>query len=437
MFKKHLKLFSFILCLSVLLASFGSHTVKADVNYLSVYFPRQASGLSGYISQPYVNFRTYLNYAINQGLNNLSADRDIDYTSLGNTIITFLDNSGYTDLIDNWDILNPSVYPYCYFVRDTSNNDFLVLQLSPSAGDIESYTPYTYQNKPSIKVYPNGYYCGTYFINPDDNDNYYSYENLFSVASNDYFSFYLGNPNFSYTPEKVFYANTYYAYSTAPLYDFSKSSSERVYYLNSTRNLYFSEGSVSFVIGLSNTNKNYLLHNIGFRDKLYDSSTDATGIYYPMFNFGNIYWLGGCTFRSYDFQWADYNPFSSAEYPKFTYGAPASPTSAPTPTPIPSFGLNEQYATPTPFPSITGAITPIPSDIPIGFNGSTSWDNEFMSSALVDSTNTLNSYLTTPFVIGATSILNYFFVNSTWFKFLLICPIVCLIAFIIGRFRRK
>jgi len=450
------KIIGSVLLFSFVLASITSVPAMASDNYLNVYFPRTTGSLSGYIGQPYTDFRTYFNYAINQGLDNLYTDRGIDYRSYGSSIISYLDNFGFSSILNNWNPNNPSYYPYVFFVRDIHNNDCLVVQFNPTKGDIsstlETYHTYNGHDYRQYRYSPKSYISGNYI----KARRYSSYDWYLFACSQPYLpSNYSSIDYFSLIRDEYPITSVYdgcltnIAFGSYHNLNPQNYSSYGIYYLDTNRNLNPNNGFYfSFVIGLSNNSKSYActgLSSIYF--DLYDFQNDDTGIYYPLFNFGTVYNLNGITTyvdssQKQILSYSTFNNFAEPLYPSFIYGSQIVPTPIPTtppatPTPIPSFGLNDQYATPTPFPSITGSITPIPSDIPIGFNGDTTWDNEVISSAFVDSTNTLNTYLTTPFVIGATSILNYFFVNSTWFKFLLICPIVCLVAFIIGRFRRK
>lgn len=102
-----------------------------------------------------------------------------------------------------------------------------------------------------------------------------------------------------------------------------------------------------------------------------------------------------------------------------------------TPTPIPTFA----WTSPTPFPNVTfipATLTPIvvPYD-PYIIGSDDTWDN------LAGYLGILNTALKSPVNRFFSDIMQVTYSFSDWFKFILVVPIICLFAFIIGRLKRK
>lgn len=172
--------------------------------------------------------------------------------------------------------------------------------------------------------------------------------------------------------------------------------------------------------------------------------SDLYNVFTPVFSLYSIYNLNTSSYSLVNNRWGS----SVGAYKFFTYIADSELTpfcykfnngyniesTVVLPTPFPTFS---PLYSPTPFPSVTMS----PTLTPIGLYYNPELDfpggGDSLIGQLMGYISFLTSYLRSDQVRFFSTVIEYIYQSSIFFRFMLLVPIICLVAYIIGRFKRK
>lgn len=369
---------------------------------------------------------------------NTSVSNSNELTSLNVSYSNFISCLNYFNLnflVGNWQPGNPEYFFNLFYTYNQGHYGY-VMSFSKHSGSYQSLNPYVLDSSICLNNTEPIYFDNKLLLVLHD----YS----FLSTSNGYSSQYsnldrsfrkLGNIIQNTSDSGYWYINGaqvpwVFTYNT----DSSTISNRFSEYLNNPLIEIFSVYIPDYLNDSNHINPCYVSN----------AAYSFSGDWYPIFSLIRTadYYADDVTFHtetagSFSCYFLTLNRFSTGLYIQdrddiFSYGYEYGGNAGlPTPTPIPTF----LWGTPTPFPNVTfipATLTPIvvPYD-PSVITGTDTFDN--LSGYL----GILHYYISQPINRFMSTVITCIYSFSDWFKFILVVPIICLFAFIIGRLKRK